>query len=115
MRRPTRTPAASCTPRPSAPAAFDEPDFGSTSTTAAVETPAASSPPTTAKCDPEALAKQGATEYHLNNLTRSLERYEAAYRCAPSAIMGQRALVIACNLPNATKARLYWKRLQPDE
>jgi tetratricopeptide (TPR) repeat protein len=63
------------------------------------------------KCDADALSNQGRDQFVASRLAEALASYEAAFACRPAPDLILKAFVVSCNLRNATKARLYWKRL----
>jgi hypothetical protein len=65
------------------------------------------------KCNADTLAEKALAQYSANQLAESLALYDAAYACKPALPLLQKAFVIACNLHDETRARLYWKRLPP--
>jgi serine/threonine-protein kinase len=71
--------------------------------------PPASQPP----CDAEALAQKGREQYTVGQLAAALVSYEAAYSCAPGPDYSEKGFIVACNIPDAEKAKLLWKRLSP--
>ena len=64
-----------------------------------------------AGCDSAALAEKGKERYESGLLAAALASYEAAWACKPAPVFAEKAFVIACNLPNAGKAKLFWKRM----
>jgi serine/threonine protein kinase len=64
-------------------------------------------------CDAQALADKAKDQYALGQLAAALAGYEAAWSCKPDPQYAEKAFVIACNLPSAGKAKLFWKRLSP--
>ncbi|HSK00652.1 MAG TPA: hypothetical protein VK932_05400, partial [Kofleriaceae bacterium] len=46
-------------------------------------------------------------------LAPALASFEAAWSCKPEPGYAEKAFITACNLANAGKARLFWKRMTP--
>jgi len=80
----------------------------SVTTEAARRTPCA--PPA---CIGDAFAEQGQQEYAAGELAAALASYESAYACRATPQWAEKLFVIACNLRNLPKSKLYWKRLSP--
>jgi hypothetical protein len=62
-------------------------------------------------CLADAFAEQGQEHYAMSRLVEALASYEAAYACRPTPQWGQKRFIIACNLGDLAKARLYWRQL----
>jgi pSer/pThr/pTyr-binding forkhead associated (FHA) protein len=73
-------------------------------------TPAQQTPPPTA-CNHEEAAERGREHFANSQHAAALAAYEQAYNCKPEQTYAEKAFVVACNIPNLVKARLYWKRM----
>jgi len=62
-------------------------------------------------CDGDALAQTGQGHYVVSRLPEALVAYEAAVACRPEPEWIEKAFLVACNLTDRGKARLYWTRL----
>jgi hypothetical protein len=63
------------------------------------------------KCDAEALAEKGKEQHALGQYAAALTSFELAWSCKQDPLYAEKAFVIACNLPHAAKAKLFWKRM----
>ncbi|HWU86537.1 MAG TPA: hypothetical protein VN253_04655, partial [Kofleriaceae bacterium] len=73
-------------------------------------TPAAPPP---AACDADAFAEKGRELFASGQNSQSLASWEAAYNCRQDPQFAQKAFIVACNLTNIPKAKLFWKRMSP--
>jgi serine/threonine-protein kinase len=62
-------------------------------------------------CDGDALAQTGQGHYVVSRLPEALAAYESAIACRQEPEWIEKAFLIACNLTDRGKARLYWGRL----
>jgi len=67
--------------------------------------------PTT--CNSGALAAKGQQLYSVGMFAAALATYELAWACKPDPDYATKAFILACNVPNAAKAKLFWKRISP--
>jgi len=77
--------------------------------TVATQTP---TPP--AGCNHEELAERGTQQYAAGQLGAAIDSFEKAWGCKADPQYSEKVFIIACNIPNVTKAKQYWKRLPPD-
>jgi pSer/pThr/pTyr-binding forkhead associated (FHA) protein len=70
--------------------------------------------PPPAGCNADELAEKGKDQYAQGQLAAALSSYEAAAACKPDVQYTEKSFIIACNIPNVAKAKLYWKRMPPD-
>ncbi|HWO21429.1 MAG TPA: FHA domain-containing protein [Kofleriaceae bacterium] len=74
-----------------------------------VTTPTPPTPP--AGCDPDAFVEKG-REFNANGQAlAALDAFDKAWACKPDPSIAEKAFIPACNLGNAAKAKLYWKRM----
>jgi hypothetical protein len=62
-------------------------------------------------CDHEALAEKGKDQYALGQLAAAFSSYQAAWNCKQDPEYAEKSFVIACNLADVGKAKLFWKRM----
>jgi hypothetical protein len=65
------------------------------------------------RCDHEALANKGQEHFAAGQLAASLAAWEATYACKAESVYAEKVFIVACNLANVGKAKLYWKRMTP--
>ena len=65
------------------------------------------------RCDADALVNKAIEQYSTAQLAPALASFEAAWSCKPEPGYAEKAFITACNLANAGKARLFWKRMTP--
>ena len=63
------------------------------------------------RCDAKALAEQGRKLHQAGKLGPALWNYEASWYCQADPQTAKRGFIIACNIPSASKAKTFWKRL----
>jgi pSer/pThr/pTyr-binding forkhead associated (FHA) protein len=69
------------------------------------------SPATAPPCNHEELAEKGKDQFGAGQLAAALSSWEAAWNCKQDPAYAEKAFIIACNLPNVGKAKLFWKRM----
>jgi hypothetical protein len=114
--RPARTPIAACVELALRGARFDLTKRGTTASQALSFTTASRTPPgpgPRAACDGEALNDKAMEAYASGNYAVALVHFEAAYACKPELRFAEKALVVACNIPNLSQARKHWARITP--
>jgi serine/threonine protein kinase len=62
-------------------------------------------------CNAEVFAEKGAQQYSDGQLPAAVASWEAAWGCKQDPSYAEKAFIIACNIPNAAKAKLNWKRM----
>jgi serine/threonine-protein kinase len=72
-------------------------------------TPGTAPQPT--QCITEIFADQGKEHYAHGRFVAALASYEAAWACGQDPQHGEKAFIVACNIPSLTKAKLFWKRM----
>ena len=63
------------------------------------------------KCDAVALAEKGKDQHGTGQYIAALASFEMAWNCKQDPNYAEKAFVVACNIPNPGKAKLYWKRM----
>jgi serine/threonine-protein kinase len=71
----------------------------------------AQSPKPATSCNAAALASKGGEQYAIGQLGAALASFEQAWACKQDSSYADKAFIIACNIPNLAKARLFWKRM----
>jgi tetratricopeptide (TPR) repeat protein len=66
-------------------------------------------------CDQEALLKIAEGSVALGNHGQALKQYEDALHCKSDAHTLQLTFMEACNANNVSKAKVYWKKLSPEQ
>jgi len=64
-----------------------------------------------APCDHDALQEKGKEQYAQGLLAAALVSYEAAWNCKQDPLYAEKSFIVACNIPNVGKAKLFWKRM----
>jgi len=64
-----------------------------------------------AACDHDALQEKGKEQYAQGLLAAALVSYEAAWNCKQDPLYAEKSFIVACNIPNVGKAKLFWKRM----
>jgi hypothetical protein len=64
-------------------------------------------------CDDDALAEKGREMHAIGNNAAAEAQFDRAYACRAEPSYAEKAFVVACNIPNVTKARKHWRRLPP--
>jgi hypothetical protein len=79
------------------------------------QVPAAPStpPPARTGCDATELAELGKEAYATGQLAVSLTHFERAFACNADPMFAEKAFVVACNLGNAPKAKVNYRRMTP--
>ena len=65
-------------------------------------------------CNAKALAEQGRARHSAGKLVPALWSYEAAWYCQADPQTAKRGFIVACNIPNAQKAKQFWKRMSAE-
>jgi pSer/pThr/pTyr-binding forkhead associated (FHA) protein len=68
-------------------------------------------PPPPSACDAEPLAEKGREHHAAGQLAAALDAFEKAWACKQDPAYAEKAFIVACNMPNAAKARQLWRRL----
>ena len=72
---------------------------------------AAQAPKPASSCNATTFANKGGEQYASGQLAAALSSFEQAWACKQDSSYADKAFIIACNLPNLAKARLFWKRM----
>jgi serine/threonine protein kinase len=62
-------------------------------------------------CNAKALAEEGRARHAAGKLVPALWSYEASWYCQLDPQTAKRGFIVACNIPNAQKAKQFWKRM----
>jgi serine/threonine-protein kinase len=62
-------------------------------------------------CNPEELSDKGRDQYASGQLVAAASSYEQAWACKPDPAYAEKGFIIACNIPDLKRARLFWKRM----
>jgi hypothetical protein len=65
-------------------------------------------------CNAKALAEQGRARHSAGKLVPALWSYEASWYCQIDPQTAKRGFIVACNIPNAQKAKQFWKRMSAE-
>lgn len=68
-----------------------------------------------ATCDAEALKEKGMRELSGGQHAAALATFEASLRCKPDPYVVQLAFLESCSSANAAKAKVYYKKLTPQQ
>jgi hypothetical protein len=66
------------------------------------------------QCNAKAYAERGRELHAAGRLGPALWNYEASLYCQADPQTAKKAFTVACIIPNAQKAKLFWKRLSKD-
>jgi eukaryotic-like serine/threonine-protein kinase len=72
-----------------------------------------STAPQPTSCIPQVFAEQGQAYYAHGRYGAALASYEAAWTCKEDPQYAEKAFIMACNIPNITNAKLFWRRMPP--
>jgi serine/threonine protein kinase len=64
-----------------------------------------------AQCDAKQLAEEAQKLHSTGKLTAALAKYDESWYCKQDSTIARQGFIVACIVPSAQRARLFWKRL----
>jgi hypothetical protein len=66
------------------------------------------------QCDAAALAGEAEQLHKAGKLTASITKYDESWYCKHDPKIAKAGFIVACTMPSAQRAKLFWKRLPAD-